>query len=171
MQKVVLREQSIPRRAFNRVSVWVIRVTCNDQKRVFCGWEVHENCHAILIKAFYMKSGDFRQFNFPALHFTWVAPTFMQLFTVRICSIFIPAQNSSTYRQVFVKRMLARDPFCRLTTQHRNNHYVAPHFPKLTDNPLHIMLVLLLILQHCNFYIFFVNNLFETFCLVDVQCG
>lgn len=70
MQKVVLREQSIPRRAFNRVSVWVIRVTCNDQKRVFCGWEVHENCHAILIKAFYMKSGDFRQLDFSALHFT-----------------------------------------------------------------------------------------------------
>lgn len=81
--------------------------------------------------------------------------TFMQSL-----NFYIPAR-SSTYRQVFVKMMLVRDLFCRLTTRHHKNHYVVPHFPILIDNPQHIMLVLLLILQHCNFYIFLVNNLFE----------
>lgn len=56
-----------------------------------------------------------------------------------------------TYQQVFVQMMLVRDLVYHLTILHHNNHCVAPHFPILIDNPLHIMLALLLILQHCNF--------------------
>lgn len=64
---------------------------------------------------------------------------------------YVHSLKISTYRQVFVKMMLVRDLVCRLIIRHHNNHYVVPHFPILIDNPQHIMLVLLLILQHCNF--------------------
>jgi hypothetical protein len=74
--------------------------------------------------------------------------------------------TNSTYQQVFVQMMLVLDLVYHLIILHHNNHHVVPHFPKLTDNPLHIMLVLLLILQHCNFdihnfHLWILNNYFR----------
>jgi hypothetical protein len=60
---------------------------------------------------------------------------------------------SDTYRQVFAQMMLAQDLAYHLIIRHQNNHFVAPRFPTLTNNPRHIKLVLLLILQRCNFII------------------
>lgn len=65
--------------------------------------------------------------------------------------IIIMNQFMNTYRLIFAQMMLVQDLAYHLIIRHHNNHFVAPHFPTLTDNPQHIKLVLLLILQRCNF--------------------
>jgi hypothetical protein len=70
--------------------------------------------------------------------------------------------SSNTYRLIFAQMMLVQDLVYHLTIRHQNSHSVAPHFPILTDNPLHTKLVLLLILQRCNFVVL-INNFFSIF--------
>ena len=70
--------------------------------------------------------------------------------SIQIIFHFFPSH--STYQLIFEQTMLEPALVCHLTIQHQSNHLVAPHCPTLTDNPQHIKLVLLLILQHCKFF-------------------